>query len=147
VRYLNTNNLAPRPSLTDFEQSVVSALLAGDHPTLFSLRSQIPFISVVNREETGCGIFTTFDVGHVASTSKDSITLSDLHIEMPSVEHGAAAILYIVEGRIHMLECVTYEGPWPKLPVFTELKYLQSIGLPTLSRDPQYIASCLTRSS
>ncbi len=44
------------------ERRVMQMLLAGEHPTLDTLRKQFDRSSVSERDFTGCGIFTSFKV-------------------------------------------------------------------------------------
>ena len=128
--------------LSPFETDVVAALLTGD--PLQPLRVQLPLARVAERETTGSGLFVTFSVDPGIACSVTSLTLSDLHIEMVGMTHGAGAILYVADGLLHMLECVTNgHEAWSTMPAYHSLQYLQSSGLPSTTRDPSYIASIL----
>jgi len=137
--------LSPHLHLSPFETDVVAALLTGDATALRQLRAQLPFARVAERQTTDSGLFVTFTVVSALPCSMTSLTFSDLQIEMPGIAHGAAAILYVNDGLLHMLECVTNaQEPWPALPEYRSLLYLQSSGLPSGTRNPSHLASFLS---
>ena len=61
-------------TLEPIEHQAMQLLLAGDHPTLETLRQQFDRCSVANRKFTGVGFFTSFQVislpEHVYQESK-----------------------------------------------------------------------------
>ena len=65
--------------INDFEKKALDALLAGNHPVLEALRTQINLLSVSEREFTGVGFFTHFKIVNFVSRtdSKERIIFHD----------------------------------------------------------------------
>ena len=101
--------------LTEFERSVMEALLAGDHAVLQALRSQLDSCKVTSREETGHGFFTRIAVeGEGVRVAGLSARIRDVGAEIEGLEHGAGFVLVVVDGYLSCLEGFSYEEPWPR---------------------------------
>jgi len=89
-------------------------LLAGEHPTLEILRSQLRVSRVRSVELTGVGFFAEFDVPVDAVTViPPRIVGGDAKIELAGIEHGAGCVLFVDNGRLAMLEGYCNGGePW-----------------------------------
>ncbi len=104
--------------LTDFERAVLAKLLAGSHPVLDALRSQADVAAVKDRELSGVGFFTRFDVPEEAKRvpGGKSFHLGDVAAECEPLRHGAGFVLFVRDGTIDMLEGYTFDEPWPEGP-------------------------------
>lgn len=111
--------------LTELEESVLRMLLSGNHHVLSALRAQIQHCRVTKREMTGVGFFTHLDVPNLELRVPltDRTVISDVIGEIAGLQHGAGFVLYIVDGRMQLLEGYTYDEPWPKEIVEYSLRY------------------------
>ena len=102
--------------LVDLEYRVMEMLLAGDRDILSILRKQLSGISVLSRELSGNGFYTTYSIASELSRIKGYPTfrLGDVNGTANNVEYGLGFLLYIESGSISMLEGYTYGEPWPK---------------------------------
>ena len=70
-------------------------------------------LTVVSRELTGAGSYTTFEVAESLSNAARSHVGLDKLIEVPSVPNGLGAVLWLRGGLPECLEIYTYtEGNW-----------------------------------
>lgn len=107
--------------LLPLELAVLSKLLEGDIPLLQALRVQLTNCSVVQREFTGCGFYTTL------STSADATRIphfdakfGDVIADIAGLANGAGFLLFIKDGLLDMLEGYSFDEPWPlSTDVFT----------------------------
>ena len=102
--------------LNELEWSVLKKLLDGDHPALKSLRAQLPHLTVMKREYTGAGFYSGFAVSDAtlrAPLRPGRLIFGDVEGSTPKLIHGAGFLLYIDDGRLHMLEAYSYEEAWP----------------------------------
>lgn len=128
---------------TPFEQAVLRGLLVGEHAVLATLRSQLASATVTERTFTVPGCFVDIGVDPRAErVEPSSFYLSDVHLELDACEHGAAAILFVNDGRICLLEMVAYMEGWSKIPSLRCIWYLSEQG-PLPSRDMQSFAESL----
>lgn len=74
---------------------------------------------------TGVGFFTHLDVPNLELRVPltDRTVISDVIGEIAGLQHGAGFVLYIVDGRMQLLEGYTYDEPWPKEIVEYSLRY------------------------
>ena len=87
----------------EFERIVMNKLLEGDTEILAAFREQYTQATVVSREFTGVGFFTTFDVPtHLAYGSLRG-RIDDVEALFPNNEEYFF-ILYISDGKIKTLE-------------------------------------------
>ena len=103
----------------------MNLLLAGDVEPLASLREQVGHATVVEREFTGVGTFTTFAVNEACPrVVPPNFTISDVAYELAGVEHGGGVVLFVRDGHLSMLELYNWTDDWPAEPKFTSIHYL-----------------------
>jgi hypothetical protein len=138
--------------LTQFEQQVIDAFLAGADPRLDVLREQMATCVVTGREHTGVGSFTHLHVAsQVPRLIPSSITLDDVHVEVEGLKHNATALLFVRDGIVVMLEFATGIEAWPFDPKAKRISYLRYVEMtggytlvPTPQRDPETLAILLS---
>jgi hypothetical protein len=137
---------------TEFERKVIDAFLAGANEKLEALRHQVANCSVTGRKHTGVGSFTDIQVASdVARVTPASITLGDVSVEVEGTEN-VAALLFVREGRITLLEFALPVGEWPADPKARSIGYLRYVPLsdtgyslvPTPQRDPDTLEMLLS---
>ena len=112
-------------NLTALEQEVMQALLSGDDDILTALREQLKAALVVEREMTGAGFYTTFEVPADAPRAGDrSFKFGDVVASLPGLDYGAGFLLYVKLGALHMLEGYSYDEPWPQEISEFKLSYM-----------------------
>ena len=103
-------------SLTALERTVTMAIAAVD-PERAVMERQLSAVSVVKREYTGVGFYTTLEVGGSADLlDRSRWKIEDMghgYATHPNLPAGAMFILWISEGRIVTLEGCTAGGDWP----------------------------------
>ena len=113
--------------LSSLEVAVLQTLLAGDHPVLAVLRSQLDGLTMNKRELTGVGFFTELSV--TKPTSSNSILPSgqlrfgDVEAVIGELAHGAGFLLYVDGGMLRMLEGYSYDVPWPEVIAEFSVRY------------------------
>jgi hypothetical protein len=101
----------------EVERAVLSLLLQGSDPVLIGLRAQWEAASVRQRELSGVGFFTHFDLPeNVRKVTPADFELSDVYLELEGLEHGAGVVLFVRGGVLEMLEGLTFDEPWPNPP-------------------------------
>ena len=139
--------------LTPFEQQVVDAFLAGADSTLDLLRTQAANCIVTRREHTGVGSYTHFQVAsRLPRVTPSSITLGDVEVEVEGVVGAPAALLFVRDGTLSVLEFAMYSGAWPTEPKVKRIGYLRYVPMstsgyslvPTPQRDPETLAILLS---
>ena len=128
---------------TLFERLVLQGLLEGDHAVLAVLRHQLASATVSERSFTTPGCFVDIEVDPRADrVQPSSFHISDVDLALETCEHGAAAILFVRNGCISLLEMVAYTDDWPKSPSLRHLSYLSPHG-PRPTRDMETFVSSL----
>jgi hypothetical protein len=139
--------MAMASDFTPFERTVLDGLLDGDHVVLAALRSQLASATVSDRNFTKPGCFVDIQVTSNANrVGSASFHIGDVHLELDSCEHGAAAILFVRDGTISFLELVAYMEDWPTSPSLRRISYLSPQG-PRPIRDLSAFASTLEADS
>ena len=110
-------------SLSEFELSLLDALLSGDHPELATLREQFEVADVTGREVTETGFKTFFKVKPGAPKVEDLDAIDDLQLDLAGAKTPADAVLHIKGGRLQSLECYVYDGTFPADPEITAAWY------------------------
>ena len=103
--------------LEPLEAAVLRLLLAGDHPVLAALRTQLPGLVVKTREHTGVGFFADFSVADTAlraSIPSGKLRFGDVEATISGLRHGAGFVLFVDDGLLVMLEGYSYDEPWPE---------------------------------
>ncbi|HEY0155698.1 MAG TPA: hypothetical protein VGF28_00245 [Thermoanaerobaculia bacterium] len=104
-------------TLEEFETQVMSALLAGDDPLLEALRGQYAVATVRDRERTGAGFVTRFEVPAGApAVDRKLMHLDDLQVQLEGAATPAETSVHVHNGRLRSLECFVYEGAFPEAP-------------------------------
>lgn len=102
--------------LDQLEREVLDLLLAGDHPTLATLRAQAARARVVARKLSGVGFFTDFEIPADARTVSHprDFEIGDVEAELEGLARVASFTVFIRKGRLDFLEAHTYGEPWPE---------------------------------
>jgi hypothetical protein len=114
--------------LTPLEQRVLDMLFAGEHPVLAALRKQLQSARIKNREMTGSGFFTEFEVDRTlppVSKNLDRFWIDDVDATAAGLRKGAGFTVFVSEGYLEMLEGYTADEPWPQGMEACELDYAQ----------------------
>jgi hypothetical protein len=123
-------------TIEDFERQVMTALLAGDDPLLETLRAQYTVATVKDRERTGTGFLTRFDVpAGAAPIERKLLHLDDLQIQLAGAQTPVDSSLHIHNGRLRSLECFVYEGAFPDAPVVEAAWYYGTERFPSIDAD------------
>ena len=100
--------------LSLIEKAVLTKLLAGNLPLLMQLQQQLEGCSVVKREFTGFGFYTTLAVTeNIPRTGGLDVKFGDVVGEAQELSSGAGFLLYVKDGVLDMLEGYSYDEPWP----------------------------------
>ena len=92
-------------TIEDFETQVMSALLAGDDPLLAVLREQYAAATVRDRERTGSGFVTRFEVpASVPAIERKLMHLDDLQVQLEGAITPAETSVHVHNGRLRSLE-------------------------------------------
>lgn len=113
-------------NLTEFEYSVLNALLDGENQKLSNLRNQLQFIQAVEREVSTAGFYTNFQVSRDVNPllGSKSFQFGDVHVDLPELEGGMGFLLYIKDGYLNMLEGYTYEEKMPEEIKSFKIRYI-----------------------
>lgn len=98
-------------ALTAFEIDALKQLLRGSDAYIESLQAQLETVSVARREFTRHGFFAHFDTSAYdgpVDPSKNFV-LSDARAKIAGQELDADLLLFVRDGRVDFLECVSYE--------------------------------------
>ena len=101
--------------LTSLERAVIDLLLTEQGEPNDTIRLQVKNANIANRELTGVGFFTKFELPVTSSVRRDlpNCTISGVEAELPGLKHGAGFLLFIRDGVVSQLEGFTYDEPWP----------------------------------
>ena len=112
-------------NLTDFEREIIEKLVDGEHPILRELQKQLKLSSVRNREKTGVGFYLYLEVPEKSPYMPSvDLKLGDVIADIAELEYGAGFLLYVSDGRLHMLEGYSYDEPWPDSISKYNVKYV-----------------------
>ncbi|HUF60189.1 MAG TPA: hypothetical protein VMR89_12055 [Actinomycetota bacterium] len=113
--------------LDELERAVLEKLVAGDAPDLVKLQRQVAVCHVANREQTGHGFFTSFEVdpSEAEPIESGSARFGDVQAEIEGLEHGAGFLLFIANGSLDRLEGYSYEEPRPDVIGSFSLSYVK----------------------
>jgi hypothetical protein len=90
------------------ERRVLEMLLAGEHPTLTTLREQLRQTAVVNRTFLPTGFFTELRVDADAAKPLQpprSPVIGDVNADAEGLQFGCGFLLFVVDGWLSTLEC------------------------------------------
>ena len=104
--------------MEELEKAVMEALLTGSDPRFPVLRIQYGTATVKNRQFSGVGFSTDFEVSsETAKVAPPNFELGNhLLLRLEGLQHGAGVVLFVRDGRIQMLEGYTFDEPWPTDP-------------------------------
>ena len=101
--------------LERLERAVLSKTFDGAHPALAILREQWAQATIVKRELTGVGAYSTFRVASSAPRLPlAKAAFGDVIVQTPTVRQGIGTVLFIRDGWLDFLEMFTYDEPWPQ---------------------------------
>ena len=96
--------------LSPLEQAVLDAIALQVPEVADALAGQQGQVRVSARENTGAGFYTTLDVSHHSPIKDVASPLGDVGATVVGLEHGMGFLLWLQEGRIHLLEGYSYES-------------------------------------
>jgi hypothetical protein len=129
-------------SYRELETRAIEMLLSGDNATFEQLRLQWSFSTIQNREFTGVGFFTRFEVPqHIPRTSSASFEIGDVDAWISGIQIGL--LLFVRGGATSWFEAYTYHEPWPDSPVIERLAYRSENGTNSDARDELSVARLL----
>ena len=141
------------PNIPDeFEQRLLDACLAGEHPLLAALRTQSALAGIERREREPDGVRSFFALPDtVTPVEPAAIHISDVDPDIEGLDDGASVSLWVIEGRLAFLEVLAYDGDWPAVPRLRGLRYLRETQIgpgtwsatPVDTRDPETLARAL----
>jgi hypothetical protein len=105
--------------MNSFEKTLLAEVIT-ESPSAEILAEQLAKLTVKDREYTGVGSFTEFEVPDDVTKVTDKQAGSDrllygsVYISSPDLEHGGGCILYIENGVMDCLECYAYGDFWPR---------------------------------
>lgn len=111
----------------EFETKLLDILLAGENKTLKGLRLQLNNSTIISREFTGAGFFSSFSVkkGIPDVFQGKSFQISDVHASYKNIENAFGFVLFIKKGYLSTLEGYTLlVSKWPKEYSSVILKYI-----------------------
>ncbi len=111
----------------EIESQSMKLLLASDDRELEILRHQFAMATVSDRENTGVGFFTTFQVPSDLPRlgRKGRIVIGDVYGEVEGNAHGVGFLLFVENGAIDTLECFSNDGSVEENPKLIRLRYVQ----------------------
>jgi hypothetical protein len=134
------------------ERRVMEMLLAGEHPTLETLRRQFHRSYVSGRDYTGVGFFTSFKVRDCLPRVEPPmrIVIGDVCADVDGLEDGCGFILFVDDGLLGTLECHLWgDDAFPENPRYTRLYYIHqpnpSIVAETKERDMEALIKELVK--
>ena len=139
-------------NIEPIERRVMQMLLAGDHSTLETLRQQFDRSCVADRDFTGVGFFTSFEVRdsvpRVETPSR--IVIGDVCADVDGLESGCGFILFVDDGLIGTLECCLWgDDALPENARYNRLYYVHQPNPPgiaeTKERDMEAVNTILAK--
>ena len=112
--------------IAPIELQVMQMLLAGDHPTLETLRQQFARSNVAKRDFTGVGFFTSFEVRDCLPllAPPRRIVIGDVCADVDGLEYGCGFILFVDDGLLRILECHLWgDDAFPDNPRYNRIYY------------------------
>jgi hypothetical protein len=120
----------------ELERQIMTALLAGDDPLLETLRAQYTVATVKDRERTGTGFVTRFEVpADTQPIDRKLLHLDDLQVQLAGAQTPVDSSLHIHNGRLRSLECFVYDGAFPEAPVVEAAWYYGTERFPAINED------------
>ena len=102
-------------ALVQLVEDLMPRLLAGEHPSLSVLRSQLESSRLESVELTGAGFYVHFAVDAAAPrVAPSGFFGGEAQIRLAGLERGLGCMIHVREGRIATLEGFTYQEDWPE---------------------------------
>ena len=107
-----------------FEADVMESIIAEDSAISNILEKQYKSAKIISREFSGFGFFTNFEITDesLKLLGNPNLELGNTQAKIEGLELGAGFVLFIRNGFIKMLECYTYDEPWPQKILSYSLK-------------------------
>lgn len=101
--------------IEQFESDVIKNIIAENSTISENLEKQYQAAKVINREFSGYGFYTNFEITDKKLRLKEikNMELGNTQAKLDGLKFGAGFILFIKDGLIKSLECYTYDEPWP----------------------------------
>lgn len=138
--------------IAPIELQVMQMLLAGDHPTLETLRHQFARSNVAERDFTGVGFFTSFEVRDCLSrlVPPRRIVIGDVCADVDGLEYGCGFILFVDDGLLGTLECHLWgDDAFPENPRYNRIYYVHKTNplavTETTERDTEALIATLAK--
>lgn len=127
-------------TIEEFENAVMTALLAGDDPLLETLRVQYAQATVRRREEVPGGRVVTFELPADAPVvDRKAMHLDDLQLEVKESPTPVDSSVHVQNGRLRTLEYFVYDGDFPDEPTITAARYYGTASFPGIT--PELLAA------
>ena len=110
MRVAITGDVPETPELTELEQAVLDAALAGDQ--FAGLRAQVARVEVVSRTGSGVGFVTRLRVPDAVAVAVDT-PVPVVNGRHPALPEPAEFMLQVKDGRLHTIEAFCFQGMWP----------------------------------
>jgi hypothetical protein len=109
-----------------FEEQVMKKLLNGDHENLAVLRMQYEKVKSVDREFSGAGFFSNFNLSDEApKLNLEKLQFGDVIGKINNMTDDVGFVLFINNGTIDFLEGYIYgEDKWPEEILEYKLQYI-----------------------
>jgi hypothetical protein len=103
----------------------MEALLAGDHPVLGKLRTQLPHASA-SIKRTTIGLFADFAVpGALRVSGLGHLELGDVHLYLHGRDAPTHCVLHVDDGALGSIECYDMaDQDWPEFPQVERIQYV-----------------------
>jgi hypothetical protein len=138
--------------IAPIESQVLQMLVAGDHPTLETLRQQFARSNVVERDFTGVGFFTSFEVQDCSPrlVPPRRLVIGDVCADVDGLEYGCGFILFVDDGLLKTLECHLWgDEAFPDNPRYNRIYYVQKTNplavAATTGRDIEALTATLAK--
>jgi hypothetical protein len=119
------------------ERAAIEAILSKPVDGMEVLRTQFAAASVVERDYTGVGFFTTISVPSSVPPAPNTEELHDALFDGAQGSPGVSFMLWIHDGYLASLEGVALCGPWPNEDEIQEVKPCRIVRRP--SRTDRYV--------
>ncbi len=98
-------------TFTDLELAALKSIFLETPELTISLEQQLAVAFVAERENSGCGFFTTMAVSPEAlPVTGPSVLGHQTHARVAGLEQGLSFVLFLEDGKLHMLEGFGYEA-------------------------------------
>ena len=96
-------------AFTELELAALRSIFSEKPELALQLERQLSIATVIKRENTGVGFFTTISLPPTADAiDMSEPTSGETHARISGLEHGMGFVLFFDEGRIGTLEGFTY---------------------------------------